>query len=178
MDKHVHFFDHLRLIAAISVIYMHVAADPLRAGITADWHIINVFTCIGFIAVPLFFMMSGYLLLSNPKTEDIGVLFKKRLPKLLIPLIGWTFVALFWIFLNDKSFPGTVDKLISALHTPVFVHFWYVYTLIAIYVVSPILCAALRNLNKKAHILVFFLAALPSIQYIYKYYYRHPLIAS
>ena len=166
MEKHIHYFDHLRLIAAISVIYMHVASDPLRAEITTDWHFINIFTCIGFIAVPLFFMMSGYLLLSNQKTEDIDVLFKKRLPKLLIPLIGWTIVAILWIFLNEKSFSGAVEKLIGALNTPAFIHFWYVYTLIAVYVVSPILCAALRALNKKAHILVFFLAVLPSIQYI------------
>ena len=78
MEKHVHYFDHLRLIALISVIYMHVAAGPLRSSLGPERQIINIFTCIGFTAVPLFFMMSGYLLLSNPKTENMNLLFKKR----------------------------------------------------------------------------------------------------
>ena len=81
MKNHVHYFDHLRLIAAISVIYMHVAADPLRLPLCTEWQFINIFTCIGFTAVPLFFMMSGYLLLSNSKTEDIWQEAMQRLPK-------------------------------------------------------------------------------------------------
>ncbi len=166
MEKHVHYFDHLRLIAAISVIYMHVAAGPLRLPICADWQVINVFTCIGFTAVPLFFMMSGYLLLSNPKTENIDVLFKKRLPKLLIPLISWTVVALLWLFLLDRSPANLFQKFIASLKTPAYVHFWYVYTLIAIYIISPVLCAALRTLGKKAHMLIFLIAIIPSLQYI------------
>ena len=168
MEKHVHYFDHLRLIAAISVIYMHVAAGPLRSTLGPQWQIINVFTCIGFTAVPLFFMMSGYLLLSNPKTENIDVLFKKRIPKLLLPLIGWTIVALLWLFLQDKSPANFFERLIASFKNPAYVHFWYVYSLIAIYIISPILCAALRSLDKKAHILIFIIAVIPSIQYMLK----------
>lgn len=166
MEKHVHYFDHLRLIAAISVIYMHVAASPLRASIGTNWHFINVLTSIGFTAVPLFFMMSGYLLLSNPKTENVSVLFKKRLPKLLVPLIGWTLVAIVWMFLQNHNFDLCLDTLIASIKSPAYVHFWYVYTLIAIYIISPILCAALRSLDKKAHILIFIIAIIPSVQYI------------
>ncbi len=168
MEKHVHYFDHLRLIAAISVIYMHVAAGPLRTPIGSEWHLINIFTCIGFTAVPLFFMMSGYLLLSNPKTEDINVLLNKRLPRLLLPLIGWTIVALLWFFLQDKSPSSFLERLISSLKSPAYVHFWYVYTLIAIYIISPLLCAALSTLNKKAHILIFIIAIIPSVKYIFQ----------
>ncbi|MBR6532951.1 MAG: acyltransferase [Clostridia bacterium] len=166
MKEHVHYFDHLRLMAAISVIYMHVAAGPLRLPICTDWQIINVFTCIGFTAVPLFFMMSGYLLLSNQKTENIDILFKKRIPKLVIPLMGWTIVALLWFFLFDKSPANFFEKLIASFKTPAYVHFWYVYTLVALYIISPLLCAALRTLNKKAHILIFIIAIIPSVQYI------------
>lgn len=166
MEKHVHYFDHLRLIAAISVIYMHVAAGPLRSSLGLEWQFINIFTCIGFTAVPLFFMMSGYLLLSNPKTENMNVLFKKRIPKLLLPLIGWTVVALLWLFLQDKSPANLFERLITSLKSPAYVHFWYVYTLIAIYIISPVICAALRTLDKKSHILIFIIAIIPSVQYI------------
>lgn len=31
-------------------------------------------------------MMSGYLLLSNPRTADVSFLFRRRLPRLAVPL--------------------------------------------------------------------------------------------
>lgn len=39
--EHIFYFDYLRIIAAISVIYMHVAALPLREGITMQWQMMN-----------------------------------------------------------------------------------------------------------------------------------------
>ena len=33
---HVEYFDWLRIIAALSVIFMHTAAGPLRAGVNTD----------------------------------------------------------------------------------------------------------------------------------------------
>lgn len=80
MKKHVYYFDYIRLIAAIGVIYMHTAAQPLRMTVNSDWHAMNIITCFAFTAVPLFFMMSGYLLLNSEKTADISFLVKKRLP--------------------------------------------------------------------------------------------------
>ena len=80
---HVEYFDWLRIIAALSVIFMHTAAGPLRAGINTGWHLLNVCTSLAFTAVPLFFMMSGYLLMTSRKTADISVLLRHRLPRLL-----------------------------------------------------------------------------------------------
>lgn len=80
---HIHYFDYLRIIAAISVIYMHVAAIPLRGAVNMQWQMLNVCTSFAFTAVPLFFMISGYLLLSDPKTKDISVLLRRRIPRLI-----------------------------------------------------------------------------------------------
>ena len=85
---HVEYFDWLRIIAALSVIFMHTAAGPLRAGINTSWHLLNVCTSLAFTAVPLFFMMSGYLLMTSRKTADISVLLRHRLPRLVVPLAG------------------------------------------------------------------------------------------
>ena len=82
---HVEYFDWLRIIAALSVIFMHTAAGPLRAGINTGWHLLNVCTSLAFTAVPLFFMMSGYLLMTSRKTADISVLLRHRLPRLVVP---------------------------------------------------------------------------------------------
>lgn len=147
---HVEYFDWLRIIAALSVIFMHTAAGPLRAGINTGWHLLNVCTSLAFTAVPLFFMMSGYLLMTSRKTADISVLLRHRLPRLVVPLAGWTVVAVLWqMFLAHTLTPGAIwAQLVAALNGPVMVHFWYLYTLIALYVLSPILYGGIRTLGK------------------------------
>lgn len=166
--EHIFYFDYLRIIAAISVIYMHVAAVPLREAINIQWQMMNVCTSFAFTAVPLFFMMSGFLLLSDAKTKDITILLKKRLPRLIIPLIGWTVVAALWLAFSGNNFnvQTIAGQLISALNTPVMVHFWYMYTIIALYLISPLLYGAIHSLDKKGHIFILILIGLVSLKTI------------
>lgn len=168
--NHVFYFDYLRVFAAISVIYMHVSAGPLRREINLDWHFINFFTCLGFTAVPLFFMMSGYLILSSEKTTDINVLLKKRLPHLIIPLAGWSVVAVLWTMFNTDSFTlsALYNGLVSAISSPAMVHMWYMYTLIALYAISPIIAGGPRSLDKKGHIYILVLIGLVSFKAVAK----------
>lgn len=158
---HVDYFDGLRIFAALCVIFMHTAAGPLRAGINTGWHLLNVCTSLAFTAVPLFFMMSGYLLMTSRKTADISVLLCHRLPRLVVPLAGWTVVAVLWqMFLAHTLTPGAIwAQLVTALHGPVMVHFWYLYTLIALYALSPILYGGIQVLGKSGRVYLFVLAA-------------------
>ena len=101
--EHIYYFDYLRIFAFVSVIFMHTAAMPLRAGINGNWYVTNVVTCLAFTAVPLFFMMSGFLLMTSKKTEDVSIMIKNRLPRLIVPLVFWTTVAVIWLLLaNDQ----------------------------------------------------------------------------
>ena len=136
-DKHIYYFDYIRIIAAICVIFMHAAAGPLRGDINLNWQFTNAVTSFAFTAVPLFFMMSGYLLVSSKKTLDISVLLKKRLPRLVLPLIGWTVVAVLWsmYLARDFSIASLYNRITSSFTTPASVHMWYMYTLIAIYLI-------------------------------------------
>lgn len=166
MKKHIYYFDYLRFIAAIGVIYMHIAATPLRGEINANWHMINVLTSFSFTAVPLFFMMSGYLLLSDVKTTDITVLLKKRLPKLIIPLVTYTLFAICWkLYCSQNNNPYSFfNAIISSFEQPAWVHLWYMYTLIALYFISPMLYGALNNLDRKGHIFVLSIIAAISLR--------------
>lgn len=153
---HIFYFDYLRIIAAFFVVFMHVASVPLARGINTDWHLTNILTSLSFTAVPIFFMMSGYLLLSSEKTEDVSVLFKKRLPRLIVPLVFWTVFSVFYkLYLDGAITPFAVWRgLCSSLSSPAWVHLWYMYTLIAFYVLSPFLRASIANLSRGGHILM------------------------
>lgn len=164
--KHVDYFDLLRVIAAISVIYMHTSVVPLRYGSGTNWTWINVLTSVSFTGVPLFFMMSGYLILSDPRTVDIDLLLKKRIPRLLVPLAAWSVAAILSVMYTEHDFTVSVffQRLISALSEPAAEPYWYMYTLIAIYLLSPMIAGGLRALDRKGHIFVITLIALASVQ--------------
>ena len=164
--KHIYFFDYLRIFAAFGVVYMHTAAGILRESVSFDWELINILTSLAFTAVPLFFMMSGYLLLSSERTKDISVLLKKRLPRLIVPLAAWTVVAVLLncYRLGQLNISGIVSGLLSALSEPAAVHFWFLYTLIAMYALSPLLYGAINSLDKKGHIYVLSIIALVTLQ--------------
>ena len=146
--EHVWCFDYLRSIALFFVIFMHEAAGPLRIGLSTGWHILNICVSIAFTAVPLFFMMSGYLLMTDERTCDISFLLKKRLPKLVITLLAWTVTAAAWSsWISEYDMSLFASNLLDALHKPAWVHLWYMYTLIGLYLISPILYSAIHSMN-------------------------------
>ena len=152
--EHLFSFDRLRLLAAVCVVYMHTAAGLLRAD-TVDfhWHGANLLTSLAFTAVPLFFMMSGYLLLRDPRTADVSLLLKKRLPRLLVPLLCWTVLVILWQMHLEDDFTAAngLDKLLLALRQPASVHLWYLYALTGLYALTPLLHLGLNALNPTGH---------------------------
>ncbi|MBR5272390.1 MAG: acyltransferase [Clostridia bacterium] len=164
--EHVHYFDYLRILAAFFVIYMHVSAHALRGEINIQWHFINGTVSLAFTAVPLFFMMSGYLLLTSDGTNDIPSLLKRRLPKLILPLIFWSLTAIITrLYYTDAlSAKNIFDAAIEAFNSPAMVHLWYVYTLFALYLIAPVLYNGLKNLSRGGHALVLVIILLVSIK--------------
>lgn len=172
--RHIHYIDILRVISAAGVIFMHTAASGLRAGVldaapyvTRGWHLMNLVTSFAFTAVPLFFMISGYLLFSDEKTRDVAYLFRRRLPRLLVPLIAWTVLYAVWLGLAKGE--GTFLQrfllhLRDALYGPINVSLWFLYALIVFYILSPFLYAGLHGLSPGGHKLVLGVIALVSLR--------------
>ena len=148
--SHIDYFDPLRLMATVSVVFMHAGSTFLQGtAMGVQWELLNVCISFAFTAVPLFLMMSGYLLLSSQRTTDISLLLQKRLPRLFFPLVGWTVIAV----LQRLSAQGNLTwadlwaGLLRSLYEPAAVHFWYMYLIIALYVLSPFLYGAVQSLD-------------------------------
>ncbi len=169
---HLYYFDHIRALACLGVVYMHTAVRVLNGHMGKGWVAANILTSIAFTAVPLFLMMSGYLLLSNEKTMDVSLLVKRRLPRLVIPLLFWSFMELLCgqlasgVPLGAGMLRNLCSGLVAALSEPVSTPLWYMYTLLAIYVISPILCSALQHLDEKGHRFVLSLILLMNLRHI------------
>lgn len=150
--RHLYYFDYLRFFAMFCVVFMHCAFEGLRIPVSEigmGWHITNVLTSLSFCAVPLFFMISGYLLFSSEKTCDIRYLLTKRLPKLVVPLIVYSALATLVNIYREGNM-GIVPFLSSfaiAGTNPVMVHFWFMYTLIGMYLIAPVIYGGITGLS-------------------------------
>lgn len=100
--------------------------------------------CIG-----LFFMVSGALLL--PVQENTFSFLKKRLTKVLFPTLFWTlfYIAINRIFITH-SYSGLLKELCSIPFSPQGNSvLWFMYVLIGLYLVSPIISKWLGQASKK-----------------------------
>ncbi|MBQ7523318.1 MAG: acyltransferase [Oscillospiraceae bacterium] len=153
MEKRSFYIDLLRILASVFVVFMHTAAGGLRTDVAGHvgWFCLAAMSSFAFCAVPLFFMITGYLLTASEQTNDVKVLFMKRLPRLVVPLMFWSVLHIFWdmLFTGDFSASKIWILSISALQKPINVSFWFMYTLVGMYLISPLLCVGLRNLSKQ-----------------------------
>ncbi len=147
MDKkHYAYIDVIRVLSMLSIIILHSASYGLRDYyFSKTWHILNIITSLCTCAVPLFFMISGAMVLSSNKTDNLGYLFKNRLPRLVFPLIFWSIACIardfYYIHKNLNTFDLSqlYEELISIISGPVAVHLWFMYALIPLYIVAPFL---------------------------------------
>ena len=145
-------FDVLRTISMIMVITIHVSNVYCRNFdiISSNSYLISlIFNTISRISVPLFFMISGALLLNRnfSKTKYLN-----RLIKYLILIFAWDIIYLFWeYFFLDIDY----DQLFRLFFTPYRAHLWFLYSILVIYAVQPILKITLTKANKGIKVILF-----------------------
>lgn len=114
--------------------------------------------------VPLFAMMSGILLF--PIQSDLSTFYKKRFGRILKPFLFWSILSpiLFYLYLNfvkssnsalidmkQYTLTATFEKIANSIFnfnydtTPL----WYVYMLIGLYLIIPIIGVWLEQASKK-----------------------------
>ncbi|MEY8213335.1 MAG: acyltransferase family protein [Colwellia sp.] len=141
--------DLTRIVATFFIIMVHVCSSTINqemgGGAPLDWWVGAIYASISRAGVPLFFMLSGFLLLS--KKESLTVFFSKRMGKILIPLLSWSIVYLLWSGSGGITDVGL--SLMSATLSPVHFHLWYLYAISGIYLFIPILRVFIGHTTRK-----------------------------
>lgn len=158
-NRQVH-LDYLRILAAILVILAH-ACSPMVDLADAGWKRL-VLVCglsIGLCCNLIYVMLSGTLLLSSKKEEKVSVFYLRRASKVIIPLIAYYMLLL--VLGNEVSLLppeniGAAFKRIVTGAPDVGPHLWLIYTIIALYFVTPFFRVMVQNLSSK---MLFALAA-------------------
>jgi surface polysaccharide O-acyltransferase-like enzyme len=158
----------LRLIALLAVIILHTASPllmqygkvPLNDWLTAD-----AYNSLTRFAVPAFVMITGALLLH--REYELGDFLKKRLGRVVVPFLFWSLVYVGYSWYNEELiFNGdtwvNIKQVLHQLKYGSSYHLWYVYMLIGLYFVIPIISRFVRNATNKElrYFLVIWLAVM------------------
>ena len=131
----------LRIVACALVILHHTKIDSSNS----IFHLLYAasFT-ISRCAVPLFFMISGYLLL--PQSGDAMPFLKKRFDRIIVPLLVWLLVYNLF-FVISGGVMNWKDFLFSFFSLEAAPHLWFLYALIGVYLLIPIVSPFLQKVT-------------------------------
>jgi surface polysaccharide O-acyltransferase-like enzyme len=153
--------DLIRTSAILLVILLHASIEPYplvdlmsSQGVTL-WWASNIYDSIARPCVPLFVMLTGALLLQPSKLDEpLRVFFKKRINRIALPFIFWGTAYFAWrFFVNHESL--SFESIWQGILTGPYNHFWYLYILVGLYLVTPILRVLVAHADWK--ILKYFL---------------------
>lgn len=147
--------DILRVLACYLVIQQHASefyyigeGGAVVTGDNTFW--IGIITSLCRISVPLFVMLSGYLLL--PMNDVITKFFRKRFTRVAYPFVVWCVLyAIYNVLMKGDSLQQMFTNI---LHIPVnfgteIGHLWYIYMLIGLYLLIPVISPWLKQASKR-----------------------------
>lgn len=182
MDKRIDYIVFLRVFCTICVLVNHVplVASHVFASQVSDmdvW-ITNAIVHLVHFAVPVFVMITGALLL-NP-TRQIS--FEKAVKK-----YAWRMVAILltvgWLFALMEQFSNTKTVSLSLFSVSFFnvltgntwTHMWYLYMLVGLYLVIPVLKAVVDHTPKNIVPLVVTLFVFACVLPMFKHFFDFQL---
>jgi len=142
--------DVIKIFSIFAVLFLHSAAPVLGAYNEINlnyWNIGNIYDSSVRMAVPLFFMLTGALLL-NSKEESLSIYFKKRFAKVVIPLIAWSLIYILFKKYVKHHDINILIEVIKMCVTPRYFHLWFLYAIIGIYLIIPILKIFINHSSK------------------------------
>lgn len=153
--QRIEYLDIMRVVAMCGVVFWHVVSGVMLKGYgTHAWQLANVGTSLLTAAVPLFFMISGAVILHDSRTSSVGFVFKRRLPKVFFPFLAWSLIGIAffsvvsWYDTRDLRLGPALSLLAHMPMTPVMPHLWFMYALILFYALAPALKTLVDNASR------------------------------
>lgn len=140
----IFYYDFLRALAILFVILIHTSPfyNLGSVQLTSDFIISNAVYDIAKMGVPLFFMLSGCLLLN--REYELGAFLKKRFTRILYPFLFWIIIIMAGVYYLD----GTSHLLDMFLGRGQFT--WFIWVLMGCYLFIPIFNTFIKRYGIKA----------------------------
>ena len=133
-SKRIFYFDVLRALAIIGIVFCHAAMPFVISGIhTSEFYVSAFFDCLRDFSIPVFVMLSGALLIG--KKDSFNDFFKKRLSRIFIPFFFWVIVYIIYssaCITHGFSLSNAIDIFFGTSGT-FGVTFWFIWMIIIAY---------------------------------------------
>lgn len=130
------------------------------------WNIGNLYDSLTRFCVPIFFMLSGALLLS--KDYELEYFIKKRFLRIIPPFIFWSLVYIIYDIIKGGKDFNSIIEVVTFFLRKIFhgsqYHLWFIYTIMGLYLFVPILRKWIKNATQK-EILYFLIIWIITILY-------------
>ncbi|GGE73680.1 acyltransferase [Priestia taiwanensis] len=152
MKQYKYHLDVLRVVAAIAVVLIHVSDEIISHYATVAksyWWMANIGDGIARFAVPVFFMITGALLLSSKAEDSVASFYIRRGKRVLIPYLVWAvFYVLFSNYIFETSFV-LKDSVKQVIYFNSYYHMWFFQAIIAVYIFIPFIKPILQRATEK-----------------------------
>ena len=109
-NNRIEYISLASVVSALAVVFLHANACFWHFGTSRYWFSANIIESVFYFAVPIFFMISGAMLIGFTDRYDLKTYFSKRINKTVIPFIVWSFIGLaFQIVYLNKIKMGDVN---------------------------------------------------------------------
>lgn len=159
--KRLIYLDYARVLAVICIILTHACSSQVTA-VAEDWKIslLTVITSITLVCNPLYVMISGALILSSNKKESLLSFYYKRVIKVFIP--AFIIYFLFLVIANRvdiKDFSSIIAGIKEIFKGPddLVPHYWFIYMIMGLYILTPLLRVILDKLSDRILYILFLL---------------------
>ncbi|MBQ6100170.1 MAG: acyltransferase [Methanobrevibacter sp.] len=132
--KRIFYFDFLRALAIIGIIFCHASTQFVVLDIgSVNFYFSAFFDCFRDFCVPAFVMLSGALLIG--KKDSLISFFKKRLSRIFIPFLFWYVIYVIYSFFKIKhniDLNNALNIFLGKSGT-LGVAFWFIWMIIIVY---------------------------------------------
>lgn len=168
--------DILRIFCCLVIVLLHCTCNVYKqfGEDLYQWYPHMLMSCFTAFSVPCFYMISGAGLLR--REHGIREIWLRRIPKSMVPLLFW---SVLYILISGDIQPYRFIAMIFQAQWP---HLWFMYCIVAIYALLPILSRLYVVLSIKVKfylllILLFVPSCLHDVQYLLNAYVDMPRFA-
>ena len=166
LGNRVLFPDILRILAIFAVILAHISAAGFVYYPVSyfGWHVSNIYGCLARWSIPLFVMISGMFFLNPQKKISLSKLYCKNTLRLVVALIFWGVlyrsISIVKMIVYDKVDLWTVvekmaNEYSKLIFGPIWYHLWFLYMIIGLYILVPLLRVFTQNATKEHYYYLF-----------------------
>jgi surface polysaccharide O-acyltransferase-like enzyme len=142
-ENRLYWIDAIRSFACLCVVLVHsIPKVALKDDVVAPLHYLIVAG-----ASVLFFMISGALVFYKPK--PFVPFIKRRLSKIVLPMMFWTVLVLIIECLrHDMDWSALPRALMLMPFTPQYGTYWFIYVIFGIYLLTPMVATWLEKCSR------------------------------